>query len=101
MQARAAETRHMTTILDKELKRQIHVDGADYTVVLDPQGMRLVAKGKRRPQVELLWSDLLSGEAAMAVALNASLSADQGGRAALGAKRATKDSKPPAKKQER
>ena len=91
----------MTTILDKELKRQINVDGADYTVILDPQGMRLVAKGKRRPQVELLWSDLLSGEAALAVALNASLSANHGARALPGGKRATKDSKPPAKKQER
>jgi hypothetical protein len=51
--------------------------------------------------VELLWSDLLGGEAALAVALNASLSANQNGRAALGARRATKDSKPPAKKQAR
>lgn len=90
----------MTTILDKELKRQINLNGGDYTVVLDPQGMRLVPKGKRRPQVELLWSDLLSGEAALAVALNASLSANQGGREALGARRAAKQSKPPAKKQE-
>lgn len=30
-------------------------------------------KGKRRPEVELRWRDLLSGEAALAVALNASL----------------------------
>ena len=78
-----------------------YMEGADYTVALEPQGMRLVAKGKRRPQVELLWSDLLSGEAALAVALNASLSANQGDRAAMGAKRATKNSKPPAKKRDR
>ena len=91
----------MTTILDKELKRQINVDGADYTVVLDPQGMRLVGRGKRRPQVELCWSDLLSGEAALAVALNASLSAGQGGRAGSGNKPVTKDSKLLAKKQAR
>ncbi|MBW8779958.1 MAG: hypothetical protein JF585_12210 [Burkholderiales bacterium] len=49
------------------------VEGVDYTVALDPDGFRLTAKGKRTPQVELLWRDLLSGEAALAVALNASL----------------------------
>ena len=64
----------MATVLDKELKRQVTVDGADYTVALDPEGLRLTGKGKRRPEVELRWRDLLSGEAAMAVALNASLS---------------------------
>ena len=64
----------MATVLDKELKRQVTVDGADYTVAVDPEGIRLTGKGKRRPEVELRWRDLLSGEAAMAVALNASLS---------------------------
>ena len=67
-------TRYLATVLDKELKRQITVGGAEYTVAVDPQGIRLIGKGKRRPAVELRWSDLLSGEAAMAVALNASLS---------------------------
>jgi hypothetical protein len=64
----------VATVLDKELKRQVTVDGADYTVALDPVGVRLTGKGKRRPEVALRWRDLLSGEAAMAVALNASLS---------------------------
>jgi len=63
----------MATVLAKELKRQVTVDGADYTVALDPDGIRLTGKGKRRPEVELRWRDLLSGEAALAVALNASL----------------------------
>ena len=63
----------MVTVLDKQLKRVVSVDGVDYTVTLDADGFRLTAKGKRTPQVELLWRDLLSGEAAMAVALNASL----------------------------
>ena len=63
----------MATVLDKELKRQVTVDGVDYTVAVDPDGIRLTGKGKRRPEVELRWRDLLSGEAAMAVALNASL----------------------------
>ena len=64
----------MTTILDKELRRQVTVDGENYIVAVDPTGLRLTGKGKRKPRVELRWHDLLSGEAALAVALNASLS---------------------------
>ena len=64
----------MTTVLDKTLKRQVTVDGVDYTLAVDPEGIRLTGKGKRKPEVELRWRDLLSGDAAMAVALNASLS---------------------------
>ena len=64
----------MATVLDKELKRQVTIDGAEYTVAVDPDGLRLIGKGKRKPEVELRWRDLLSGDAAMAVALNASLS---------------------------
>ena len=63
----------MATVLDKELKRQVTVDGADYIVAVSPDGIRLTGKGKRKPEVELRWHELLSGEAAMAVALNASL----------------------------
>jgi hypothetical protein len=64
----------VATVLDKALKRQVTVDGVEYTVAVDPEGLRLTGKGKRRPEVELRWRDLLSGDAAMAVALNASLS---------------------------
>jgi hypothetical protein len=67
----------VATVLDKELKRQVTVDGVDYTVAVDPEGVRLTGKGKRRPEVELRWRDLLSGEAAMAIALNASLTKRQ------------------------
>jgi hypothetical protein len=67
----------VATVLDKQLKRQVTVDGVDYTVAVDPDGLRLTGKGKRKPQVELRWRDLLSGDAAMAVALNASLSKKQ------------------------
>ena len=65
----------MATLLDKALRRQLSVDGVDFMVVLDPEGIRLTQKGKRRPEVELRWREILSGEAAMAVALNASLTA--------------------------
>ena len=63
----------VATVLDKTLKRQVSVDGVDYMVALDPEGIRLTQKGKRRAEVELRWRELVSGEAAMAVALNASL----------------------------
>lgn len=63
----------MATVLDKPLKRKLTVDGVDYTVAVDPEGLRLTGKGKRRPEVELRWRDLLSGDTALAVALNASL----------------------------
>jgi hypothetical protein len=66
-------TPQVATVLDRELKRQVTVDGVDYTVAVNPDGLRLTGKGKRTPQVELRWRDLLSGDAAMAVALNASL----------------------------
>ena len=65
----------MTTVLDKELKRLIEIKGVAYTVALNPEGVRLTQKGKRKPEVELRWSDLLGGEAALAAALNASLGA--------------------------
>jgi hypothetical protein len=64
----------VVTVLDKALKRQVTIDGVDFTVALDPEGIRMIGKGKRKPEVELRWRDLLSGEAALAIALNASVS---------------------------
>lgn len=95
---RFIEGRDMTTILDKELKRQISVKGTDYTVILNPEGMRLVGKGKRRPEVQLRWSDLLNGEAALAVALNASLLAAPVLRKPTRPARSEKDATPTSKK---
>ena len=63
----------MVTVLEKELRRQVTVDGQAYTVIVDPERLRLVGKGKRKPEVELRWRELLNGDAALAVALNASL----------------------------
>ena len=48
----------MATVLDKELKRRITVHGNDYTVAIDAEGLRLVGKGKRTPEVDLRWNDL-------------------------------------------
>jgi hypothetical protein len=41
-------------------------------LTIDPNGMKLVPKGKRKGQ-EISWKALVSGEAALAKALNASL----------------------------
>ena len=62
----------MATKLEKPLKREIEIDGKPYIVTLTPNGLKLVPKGKRKGQ-ELTWQALVSGDAALAVALNASL----------------------------
>jgi hypothetical protein len=62
----------MATKLDKPLKREIQVEGKPYMLTLSPEGLKLVPKGRRKGQ-ELSWSALVSGEAALAAALNASL----------------------------
>lgn len=62
----------MTTRLEKELRREIDIGGKPYTVTLSPEGIRLTGKGRRKGH-ELRWQDWVSGEAALAVALNASL----------------------------
>ena len=43
-----------------------------YMLTIDPQGLKLVVKGKRNG-IELAWQAIVSGEAALATALNASL----------------------------
>lgn len=62
----------MTTQLDKTLKRALNINGRDYVLAVSPEGLKLTAKGKRNGQ-ELRWADLVSGDAALAVALNASV----------------------------
>jgi len=62
----------MTTKLDKSLKREIEVDGELYIVTLAPEGLKIVPKGKRKGH-EVTWKDLVSGQAALAAALGASL----------------------------
>jgi hypothetical protein len=62
----------MTTKLEGPLKRELDVGGAPYTLTISPDGLNLVPKG-RRIGYALAWPDLVSGEAALATALNASL----------------------------
>jgi hypothetical protein len=62
----------MATKLDRPLKRELGVDGQAFMLTLTPEGLKLVPKGKRKG-LELSWKSLVSGEAALATALNASL----------------------------
>ena len=62
----------MTTRLDGELKREIMIGGTPYTVTLTPDTLVLALKGRRKG-LQISWTDLVSGEAALATALNASL----------------------------
>ena len=64
----------MTTKLESTLKREVVIDGAPYTVSIDPVGLKLVPKGKRKGYA-LEWAAFVSGEAALATALNASIAA--------------------------
>jgi hypothetical protein len=60
------------TRLDKPLKRELKIKGKPHVLTLDAKGFRLTMKGRRKG-IEIAWQDLVSGDAAMAVALNASL----------------------------
>ena len=59
------------TRLDKPIRRELQVGDDLYTLTIDPDGLRLVLKGHRKG-TELRWRDLVSGDAALAAALQAS-----------------------------
>ena len=60
------------TKLEKPLKREILLGREPWVVTLTPAGLKMTRKGHRLG-VELPWAWLVSGDAALAVALNASL----------------------------
>lgn len=60
------------TPLDKPLRRELAIGDAVYTLVIDPIGLKLTEKGRRKG-VELRWTDLTSGDAGLAAALQASV----------------------------
>ncbi len=60
------------TPLDKPLRRELQIGDDNYTLTLDPEGLKLVRKGHRKG-LDLRWEDLVSGDAALATALKASL----------------------------
>lgn len=62
------------TKLEGPLKRELMIGEIAYTLALSPEGFILALKGRRKG-FEIKWADLVSGEAALSTALNASLSA--------------------------
>ena len=60
------------TKLDHPLKRELTIGGKAYVLTISGDGLKLVPKGRRKGR-ELAWRDLVSGDAALAIALNASL----------------------------
>ena len=60
------------TPLDKPIKRALKVGGKTCTLTIGPEGLKLAEKGHRRG-VTLLWKDILSGDAGLAAALQASM----------------------------
>jgi hypothetical protein len=79
----------MTTKLTSAFKRELDVNGEKYTLTVSPEGFKLVLKGKRKG-IELAWTQLINGEAALATALNASLSGARPGLEEHGGRNATK-----------
>lgn len=63
----------MATILDKPLKRELVIDGQPYTLTITPEGVKITLKGRRLGR-EMLWRDLLSGDAELASQLLRSVS---------------------------
>jgi len=64
----------MATVLDKPIKRELEIEGRTYMVTISPEGVKVVEKGKRKGQ-ELSWTAFVSGDAAIAAGLQASLDA--------------------------
>lgn len=65
----------MTTRLTTPLRREVDIGGQPYTLTIHAEGLKLVPKGHRKGQ-QLRWEALVSGETALAAALNASVSGD-------------------------
>jgi hypothetical protein len=65
---------HMTTPLDRSIKRELELDGTRYTVTISPEGIKVTEKGKRKGQ-EITWRDIISGDAALRRDLSLSVGA--------------------------
>jgi hypothetical protein len=52
----------MTTKLTKPIRREIEIDGEPYTLVVSPEGVRLLKKRFRSGRA-ISWRALLAGEA--------------------------------------
>jgi hypothetical protein len=64
----------MITRLEGPLRREISIEGRPYVLTISPSGMLLAEKGRRKG-FTMDWTAFVSGEVALASALNASLAA--------------------------
>lgn len=62
------------TKLDKPLRRELTIGDKSYTLTIAPEGLKLTEKGHRKG-TELKWADLISGDAGLAAAAQASAGA--------------------------
>jgi hypothetical protein len=62
----------MTAKLNAPLKRELLIRGEPHTLTTSPEGLNLVPKGRRKGY-RLSWEALVSGDAALATALAASV----------------------------
>jgi hypothetical protein len=62
----------MMTKLDKPIRRELQIGEQLYTLTIAPDGLKLVEKGRRKG-IELAWTALVSGDAGLAAALQASV----------------------------
>ncbi|MCC8362975.1 hypothetical protein LK996_07785 [Lysobacter sp. A6] len=60
------------TKLDKPMRRELQIGDQLYTLTIAPEGLKLVEKGRRKG-IELAWSALVNGDAALASALQAAV----------------------------
>ncbi len=93
----------MITKLEGPLRRELSIEGHPYVLTITPSGFLLTQKGRRRGY-EMDWRAFVSGEAALAAALNASVaSAPPARRAPKQTPEAPRESRgaPPARKPKR
>jgi len=64
------------TPLDKPLRRELIVGEQRYTLLIDPDGLKLTLRGHRQG-VALAWKDLVNGDAALSSALRASVEGEE------------------------
>ena len=60
------------TKLYKPMRREVQIGDQVFTLTIGPEGLKLVEKGRRKG-IELAWTALVSGDAALASALQASV----------------------------
>lgn len=60
------------TKLDKPLRRELDIGDKAWTLTIAPEGLKLAEKGHRNG-IQLAWTDLVGGDAALAAALQGSV----------------------------